>query len=123
MRTRSTRAHLAPRSRLALLIAFVLALTLVGAACSSSSKGAVSNADIVVHDFAFVTKPVTAGATVTVHSNGPSTHSVTSDDGTSFNISSIDSGKDATFTAPTKAGTYKFHCNFHTTMHGTLTVQ
>ena len=31
-------------------------------------------------------------------------------------------GKTATFTAPAKAGTYKFHCNIHSQMHGTLTV-
>ena len=112
------------RSRLALMVGIVLALALVLGACSSSSKGAASSstADITVHDFAFVSTAVKAGATVTVHNNGPSTHSVTADNG-EFNIASIDPNKDATFTAPTKPGTYKFHCNFHPQMHGTLTVQ
>ena len=48
------------------------------------------------------------------------THTVTSDDGSSFNVT-VPGGKTATFTAPA-AGTYKFHCNIHSSMHGTLTV-
>ena len=49
-------------------------------------------------------------------------HTVTSDDGTSFNMS-VDGGVSTSFKAPTKPGTYKFHCNIHSQMHGTLTVQ
>jgi plastocyanin len=45
---------------------------------------------------------------------------VTSDDGKSFGLT-VDAGKTATFTAPA-AGTYKFHCNIHSSMHDTLTV-
>jgi plastocyanin len=114
-----------PRSRLALLVGVVLALTLVLGACSSSgsSKSASSSPDITIKDFAFTTKAVKAGATVTVHNNGPSDHTVTSDDGTSFDVS-VSAGKDATFTAPAKAGSYKFHCSIHPTlMKATLTVQ
>ena len=106
-------------SRLALLLGVALALTLVLGACSSS-KSSSSSADITVRDFTFTSVPVKAGATVTVHNDGPSTHTVTADNG-SFNVS-IDAGKDATFTAPAKAGTYKFHCSIHSQMHGTLTV-
>jgi plastocyanin len=114
------------RSRFALVILAVVALALVLAACSSSSKSGSGgsgsgSAQITVQDFQFTTKSVTAGTTVTVHNNGPSTHSVTADAG-GFDVT-IDSGKDATFTAPSKAGTYKFHCKFHSQMHGTLTVQ
>ena len=61
------------------------------------------------------------GATVNIKNNDPFTHTVTSDDGSSFNVS-VDGNKTATITAPTKAGTYKFHCNIHSFMHGTLTV-
>jgi plastocyanin len=113
-----------PRSRLALLAGVVLALALVLGACSSSgsAKSKSSSAAITVQDFKFTTSPVTAGATVTVHNNGPSDHTVTSDNGTSFDVS-VSAGKDATFTAPAKAGTYKFHCSIHTQMHGVLTVQ
>ena len=96
------------RSRVAILVLVVLALGLSLAACSSSSKSGSSSAAITVKDFQFTTKAVKAGAKVTVHNNGPSTHTVTADDG-GFDVT-VDSGKDATFTAPSKAGTYKFHC-------------
>jgi plastocyanin len=113
-----------PWSRFALLIVAVAALALTLGACSSSgsSKSSGATAAITVKDFAFTSTPVKAGATVTVHNNGPSTHTVTADDGKSFD-KSVDPGKDVTFTAPAKAGTYKFHCNIHTQMHGTLVVQ
>jgi plastocyanin len=110
-------------TRLALVLAVVLALTAFAAACSSSSKSSASTtAAITVKDFQFSTTPVKAGSTVTVHNDGPSTHTVTADTTGGFNVT-IDSGKDATFTAPSTAGTYKFHCNIHPFMHGTLTVQ
>jgi plastocyanin len=68
-----------------------------------------------------VTARVKAGATVTANNNDSVEHTVTADDG-SFNIT-IEPGKTATFTAPSDAGDYKFHCNIHTNMTGTLTVQ
>jgi plastocyanin len=123
----SNTATRSSRSRFAFVILVVAALALSLAACSSSSKGSSGgsggsgSAQITVQDFQFTTKPVTAGAKVTVHNNGPSTHSVTADAG-GFDVT-INSGADATFTAPSKAGTYKFHCKFHSQMHGTLTVQ
>jgi plastocyanin len=68
-----------------------------------------------------VTAPVKAGATVTAKNNDTVEHTVTADDG-SFNVT-VEPGKTATFTAPNSAGDYKFHCNIHSQMHGTLTVQ
>ncbi len=59
---------------------------------------------------------------MTVKNNSGSQHTVTADDSSGgFNVT-IDASKTATFTAPAKAGTYKFHCNIHNFMHGTLTV-
>ncbi len=113
------------RSRLALMAGIVFALALVLGACSSSSKSTGSpstgsTTGVTIKDLAFTTTPVKAGATVTVANNDNVTHTVTSDDAGKFNVS-IDPGKTATFTAPA-AGTYKFHCNIHSQMHGTLTV-
>lgn len=121
----NTTAVRSPRSRVAIIVLVVLALGLSVAACSSSSKdaaGGSGSAEITIKDFEFTTKSVKAGATVTVHNDGPSTHTVTADDDGGFDVS-VDSGKDATFTAPDKAGTYKFHCSIHSQMKATLTVE
>jgi plastocyanin len=115
------------RRFLFLLVAGLLAVGL--AACgssggnkSSSSGPTASTADITINNYAFTSKSVKAGATVTVDNEQSGiTHTVTSDDGASFNVS-VDGGSTKTFTAPTKPGTYKFHCTIHTYMHGTLTV-
>ncbi len=114
-----------PRSRprltsLALTLAVALTLTLF-AACGSSG-GSSSSGDVTMKNLAFTTKPVKVGATVTVQNKDDVQHTVTADDGHSFDVT-VDPGKSATFTAPSKAGDYKFHCNIHTQMHGTLTVQ
>ncbi len=72
--------------------------------------------------FDFAATPVKAGGTVTVRNNSSSRHTVTADETSGgFNVT-IDAGRTATFTAPATAGTYKFHCNIHSFMHGTLTV-
>src|SRR5882757_6074182 len=113
----------------------VLALGL--AACGSSSKPASSSPTsapsasasasgsgtiTIDSSFNFAATPVKAGGTVTVKNNSSSQHTVTADDSSAgFNMT-IDPGKTATFTAPATAGTYKFHCNIHNFMHGTLTV-
>jgi plastocyanin len=113
--------------RISVLFA-VAGLAIALSACSSSgSKGssgtkapASGASGISIKDFTFTASDVTAGSTVTVTNNDSATHTVTSDDNTSFNVT-VPSGKNATFTAPA-AGTYKFHCNIHSFMHGTLTV-
>lgn len=126
--------------RALLSIAFALLIAVALAACGSSSKssGATntssgggsaaaspqssSTAGITIDNFSFSTTPVKAGSTVTIVNKDSTEHTVTSDDGTSFNVD-MPSGQTKTFTAPTKPGTYKFHCNIHSFMTGTLTVQ
>jgi plastocyanin len=112
---------------LSLLAVLTLAIGL--AACSSSSKksspptsgSSGTAANITIQNLTFNPTPVKAGSTVTVKNMDGFEHTVTSDDGTSFNIS-VPGGSTQTFTAPAKAGSYKFHCNIHSSMHGTLTV-
>ena len=109
--------------RLIVLIA-LSALTLGLAACGSSSKGSSpssGSAQITIDSsFTFHVTPVKAGSTVTVRNDASVTHTVTADGAGGFNVT-VDAGKTATFTAPA-AGTYPFHCNIHSSMHGTLTV-
>lgn len=80
---------------------------------------------LTISNFAFSpsSQIVKAGQSISVTNNDSVPHTVTSDDGTSFNTNTINPGTTATFTAPEKAGTYTFHCNIHKTMTGTLIVQ
>lgn len=118
--TKSTRLR-----SLALLAAGLLLLTFALAACGSSggsSKSSGSTSGITIKDLTFpADTSAKAGATVTITNDDQVTHTVTSDDGTSFNVT-VQGGKTATITAPSTPGTYKFHCNIHSQMHGTLTV-
>lgn len=111
--------------RIRLVAALVLVLAL--GACGGSSKnsgGAVSGTAITAHNFSFspATLRVAAGATITVTDKDGSEHTVTSYDNL-FDTGHIPaSGGTKTFSAPSKAGTYKYHCNIHQYMHGTLIV-
>jgi plastocyanin len=108
----------------------VAALAVGLAACGSSSKssssgggsgsGSGSGTITIDSSFNFSQASVPAGATVTVKNDSSTQHTVTQDGG-GFDVT-IDGGKTATFTAPSKPGTYKFHCKIHSFMHGTLTV-
>lgn len=119
--------------RLFTLIA-IAALAAGLAACGSSSKtaapaaspgssAAASGGGTITIDsgFKFAVTPVKAGATVTVKNDSTSQHTVTANDTAGGFDVTVDAGKTATFTAPA-AGTYKFHCNIHNFMTGTLTV-
>ena len=95
--------------------------TTTPAASGTTSPGASAAAQITISSaFKFTATPAQAGATVTVKNDSTSQHTVTSDDTGGFDVT-VDAGKTATFTAP-KAGTWKFHCNIHNFMKGTLTV-
>ncbi len=63
-----------------------------------------------------------AGSTVTVMNEDKETHTVTADDGDSFDVT-VPAGATRTFTAPDKPGSYPFHCSFHSDMHGALRVR
>ena len=86
----------------------------------NTSVGAVATYSI--KNFAFPPLTVSAGQHVVVLNEDTSPHTVTADDH-SFDTGSISKGKPGGFTAPTKPGTYKFHCTFHGSMHGVLTVK
>lgn len=79
---------------------------------------------ITIKDFAYGTPlVVAAGTPVTITNMDSAEHTVTADDGAAFDVDVKGSGGTASFTAPSKPGTYTYHCTFHPGMHGTLTVQ
>jgi plastocyanin len=90
-----------------------------GVSAPTSAGGAADT--LIVKGFAFDASEVAPGATVTVKNEDGTTHTVTSDDGTSFDVK-VEGHGTSSFTAPTKPGTYSFHCKIHSSMKGQLVV-
>jgi plastocyanin len=89
---------------------------------SSSSSTARSTAAITIKDFTFTTPAsVSPGATITVDNRDGTAHTVTSDTGGAFDDAAPPGS--SRFLAPTKPGSYPFHCNIHPEMHGALVVR
>lgn len=111
---------------LGLIAGLALVVAVVGAACNSNGGGGGSQAaggtavSIVDNDFSPSNLTVKAGSTVTWTNNGSATHTATADDG-SWDSNFLSHG--ATFNHTfASAGTFTFHCNVHSSMHGTITV-
>ncbi|HEY3834897.1 MAG TPA: cupredoxin domain-containing protein [Acidimicrobiia bacterium] len=112
--------------RTTIIAVFVCCLAALGvAACSSSGSTSTASsstaAAITIKNLHFtVVSTVKAGSTVTVKNNDGFGHTVSQDSG-GFDVQVSGNGT-ATFKAPSKPGTYAFHCNIHPQMHGKLTV-
>lgn len=91
---------------------------------SQAPSGNSSRPAINIMNFGFQgSASVAPGATVTVTNMDAATHTVTSDNDSSFNVTVNGNGGTATFIVPTQPGSYPYHCNFHADMHGTLVVK
>lgn len=81
------------------------------------------NTAVNISNFAFSPSSLTvkAGSTVTWTNNDATTHTVTSDTGTTLDSGNLATGQTygKTFTTP---GTYAYHCAIHPFMTGTVTV-
>jgi plastocyanin len=90
---------------------------------SSSAPGAGSNA-VKISDFKFMPNPlaVQPGARVSVTNDDSAPHTVTADDGHSFDTGTLGQGSSKTISV-TKPGTYPYHCSIHPFMHGKLIVK
>jgi plastocyanin len=99
-----------------------------GEATSSAAGGgtAASTGTITIQNFAFGSPlTVAPGAMITVTNQDAAAHDAVSDDDGKFKTPLLNQGENATFTAPTEPGTYKFSCSVHANMTGigTLIVQ
>ena len=90
---------------------------------SNTTTPAGSSNKVNISNFAFssATLTVVAGTTVTWTNNDGTAHTVTADDN-SYTSSSLAKGATYSHTYST-AGTYTYHCQFHTMMMGTITVR
>lgn len=116
-------------------VTVLLAAVLLGAAGCAPGGGATTSpaataasesatTAITIRDFAYGPPLVVpAGAALTVTNMDSAEHTVSADDGSAFDVEVKGSGGTATFTAPSKPGTYAYHCRYHPNMHGTLTVR
>ena len=106
-----------------------LLLSVFTLSCSSSktTSGSVPTSTVVMSDMKFApeTINVSVGSTVTWHNLEDKTHTATANDG-SWDTGDVGTGgsKSITFT---KAGTFKYHCRYHTVlgigMTGTVIVE
>ena len=90
---------------------------------STASSMPATATTIMIEGFRFeIPTSVGPGATVRVMNMDGEAHTVTSDEDGAFSVA-VPAGSTVTFTAPTTAGSYDFHCEYHSTMHGTLVVR
>ena len=117
--------------RTIIYLASIICLFAYNTSCSKSSKGTVNNpppgggttATVNIASMAFGTSSLTVktGTKVTWTNSDNTTHTATSDDGTTFNTGSISAGSSVTVTVST-IGTFPYHCSFHPSMIATLVV-
>jgi len=94
-------------------------------ATSGAATAATSGSAITIDNFAFspASISVKVGTKVTVTNKDSTTHTWTADkgQGLAWDSSNLTPGKSYSFTF-TKPGTYKYHCNVHASMTGTIVV-
>ena len=124
------------RSRTYTLLSTVAVAALLATGCNNGnsgpsaaaapSAGASSGAGsaITISNFKFspATLRVRDGARIKVTNDDSTAHTVTADDGNSFDSGTVDSGASTTISTPA-AGTYSYHCTIHPFMKGKLVVQ
>jgi plastocyanin len=97
-----------------------------GATASAPSGGTSSGtpASISIRDFKFspATISVRSGARVRVTNSDSTAHTLTADDGHSFDSGTVQAGASGSVKAP-GAGSYAYHCTIHPFMKGTLVVK
>jgi plastocyanin len=88
-----------------------------------SGGGGTGGTTVNISGMSFSPSSITVkvGITVKWTNNDYITHTVTSNDGTTFNSGNVAAGGSFSFT-PTVAGNFPYHCNIHTGMTGTLVV-
>lgn len=118
-----------------LIICFLFAVTIQSCSKSGSdpnpgggggtggggATGLIFTVDIAAMVFNPGTVTVKVGTTVKWTNSDNTVHTVTSDNGTTFNSGNIAVGATYSFT-PTVAGNFPYHCNIHAGMVGTLIV-
>jgi len=128
----TTRLGRLPTVALAVVVPLVALVTVVvtlnvtsdgTSSTAGAAKGAKTPNSITIASFQYSPQPliVTAGTEVKVTNDDGTVHTVTANDG-SFDTGDLDGGANATITLA-KAGTFKYFCDIHNYMTGTIEVR
>ena len=92
---------------------------------SAESTDEVNETVIEISGFKFslATLTVKAGQVIKVINRDSVGHTVTADDGSSFESGLLGKDQSGTIIAPTKPGSYPYHCSPHPNMKGTIVVE
>lgn len=98
-----------------------------GSSNKQTGTGAIMGAkmyNIDIKGFAFTPSSlnIKVGDTITWKNGDSASHTVTSDSGSELNSAILNTGQSYSHIFNT-VGTYKYHCSFHSSMHGTIIVQ
>lgn len=89
---------------------------------SDSSSAPSQSVVITIKDYKYSgPSSVKAGTKITIKNEDSVAHTVTADSAGGFDTK-VDGSGTATFTAPSQAGSYAFHCTYHSNMQGTLKI-
>jgi plastocyanin len=90
---------------------------------TTTGAGGAEEYVVVAKDFSLTDLTVEPGEEFTLDNQGDSTHTLTADDG-SFDSGEIAPGEQSDLlTPPDEPGEYPFHCEIHSSMKATLTVE
>ncbi len=110
----------------ALVIATAGAAALAGGdePTAATAGGGEMTDTVTIDDFEFIPPAATvqAGTEIAVKNVDTVGHTLSSEDGSPFDTGAIAAGDSGTFTVD-EPGEYAYICEFHPTMHGTLTVE
>jgi plastocyanin len=93
-----------------------------GSSSQTTSAGPSTAVKISNFKFSPASLTVKQGAGVTVTNEDSAAHTVTADDGHSFDTGDLSQGATQTISV-SKPGSYPYHCTIHPFMHGTLVVK
>jgi len=116
------------RNQIFLFTFIALFIIVINSACKKSGNGVVAasntaSSTVNIASMAFTPSTITVkvGTIVTWKNNDGFAHTVTSNDGTSFNSGNLAGGASFKYTTTT-TGTFAYHCTIHAGMAGTLIV-
>ncbi|MEV6773497.1 cupredoxin domain-containing protein [Nocardia sp. NPDC051030] len=118
----STRRRFAAFAGALAIVAFSATACTSSTSTENTTAAPATGAQITISGNKFdVPASVAPGATITVKNNDKVEHSVTADDGKTFGVD-VDGNETVTLTAPSTAGSFPFHCKYHSNMVAVLVV-